>query len=232
MNQQSRLYAVLTGDLVKSSKLSGDLSSEAMKWLRKASVDFTGLYPQSVIGKIDTFRHDSWQLLIGKPQLALRAAVFFRAALKKHSSGKIKYDTRIAVGIGTVEKIAASRISDSRGIAFSLSGKCLDTTRDMRIAYQTSDDLRSLHRSISRVLVPLLDCVVSDWTPKESEAVWGALQGWTQEEIAEKSPINPKTGKSVTRQAISIALERAHWGTVEMTLQYIESENSKLWSLQ
>ncbi len=232
MNQKSRLYAVLTGDLVKSSKLSVELSAEAMNWLRKASVDFARLYPRSVVGKIDTFRHDSWQLLISKPELAIRSAIFFRVALKKHSSGKTKYDTRIAVGIGTVEKIDSSRISDSRGIAFTLSGKCLDATKDMRIAYQASGGLGSRHDSISRVLVPLLDCVVSDWTPKESEAVWGTMQGWTQEEIAEKSPINPKTGKPVTRQAISIALERAHWGTVEMMLKYLEKENSKLWNLQ
>ena len=41
---------------------------------------------------MDTFRHDSWQLLLERPAHALRTAVFLRTALKLQSDASTKYD--------------------------------------------------------------------------------------------------------------------------------------------
>jgi hypothetical protein len=39
------------------------------------------------------------------------------------SSAGIKYDTRLSIGIGSVDFVAENRISDFRGLAFTLSGR-------------------------------------------------------------------------------------------------------------
>lgn len=225
----AEVYGVLTGDLVQSSRLSSEASAQAMQWLREASARFGGQHPGSVIGELDTFRHDSWQLLLARPELSLRAAVYLRTALKLHSGNGAGYDTRISMGIGGVELIAKGRISDSRGGAFTLSGKNLDAMDRVRMIWE-AESMDGAGRVIKGAVVPLLDCVVTDWTPTEAGVVHGSLEGRTQEQIAQVSPRNPRTGKVVTRQAIADSMDRGHWGIVEEALRFMEED--KLWNLR
>ncbi|MDE0682829.1 MAG: hypothetical protein OXI63_07945 [Candidatus Poribacteria bacterium] len=227
---KKKLYSVLTGDLVDSSKLTSDESRNAMQWLREAARKFNDLHPQSIEGELDTFRHDTWQLLMGRPFLCLRAAVFMRTALMLHSTTKAKYDSRISIGIGEVEMIAESRVSDSRGPAFLISGKNLDTMGRNRLVCEVQDRDSTALALVGSVVVPLLDCVVTDWTSTEAHAVSGSLEGLTQESIAQLLPPNPRTERAVTRQAVSDSLERGYWRTVESVLNDLET-NSKVWNL-
>jgi hypothetical protein len=228
---KNKIYAVLTGDLVNSSRLTIGESQMAMQWLREASGEFATLYPGSIEGVMDTFRHDSWQVLLRQPSMCLRVALYFRTAIKLHSDKKTSFDTRISIGLGEVESIAEARISDSRGRAFTISGKNLDTMTRNRLVCQAQDEDSVEFTLLSRTTVPLLDRLVSDWTSTEAHAVHGAIEGRTQEEIAQSLPLNPRTKRAVTRQAVSDSLERAYWGTVEDVLEIIENE-SKLWGLQ
>ena len=217
-NQQ---YAVLSGDLVKSSKMSASQSKGAMDHLRKAADEFERNHPKSIVGRLDSFRHDSWQLLLGKPELAIRAAVYLRAALKLQSDAKIKYDTRISIGIGTVESISKRRISDSRGEAFTWSGKGLDAMDAEGLTFAVSEEPLVHELWLAHSVVPLLDCVCGDWTAKESRAVHRTMMQWTQEQIADDWPPS-KTGKKLTRQAVGDTLIRAHWATVDKVLNWAE----------
>ncbi|MCF7707545.1 MAG: hypothetical protein K9N52_01430 [Verrucomicrobia bacterium] len=226
----NKIYAVLTGDLVKSSKLTSEQSARAMQWLRDAVKKFEALHPRSISGELDTFRHDSWQMLMTQPALSLRAAVYFRVALKLHSESKAKYDSRISIGIGEVEMIADSRISDSRGEAFTISGKNLDAMNRNHLMCEAKCEDALAFTLLGSVAVPLLDCVVTEWTSTEAQAVYGTLEGLTQEKIAKSLPPNPRTGKDVTRQAVSDSLERGYWAIVEDVLDNIE-RYSKLWGL-
>ncbi len=71
---------------------------------------------------------------MSKPSLAIKAAIFLRVVLKMQSDAKIKFDTRISIGIGSVESINEQQISDSRGDAFTLSDKGLDNIGHQRLA--------------------------------------------------------------------------------------------------
>ena len=226
-----KIYAVLTGDLVKSSRLTSADSKGAMERLKKISADIEQQHPDSVVGRLDTFRHDSWQLLLAQPALACRIAVFLRAALKMESDAYTKYDTRISIGIGTVELISKRRISDSRGPAFTYSGKGLDAMDGQRLALNAGDARPALWNGLKQGVVPLLDCVVGDWTPTESRAVYGALKGWTQEETAGNWLLQTKTQKRPTRQAVGDSLVRAHWSAIETVLTWIEAEIAQAYSL-
>jgi hypothetical protein len=215
---RSKIYAVLTGDLVKSSRLSPAQSKGAIGWLRSATKNFEKSFHGTVEGTLDSFRHDSWQLLLKKPALALRAAIFLRAALKTQSERETKYDSRIAIGIGPVESIAKDRISNSRGKAFTLSGQTLDGMKAERLAFADVDEDDCLARGV----VPLLDQLVSDWSAVESQAVYGALRGWTQEESAANWPVG-RGEKPPARQAVAKALSRAHWNRLLSVLEWREN---------
>jgi hypothetical protein len=223
---RNKLYAVLTGDLVKSSQMSPEQSVFAMKSLRQLAKKFESVHQDSTIGELDTFRHDSWQWLLAKPELALRAALFMRAGLRSLSdkSAKIKFDTRIAIGTGTVENIVEHSISDSRGDAFSRSGKALDAMqKDSRLTYATESNIEA-DQWLGGGLVPLLDCLVTKWTTIEARTVYGALMEWTQEKIAEQWPNLSNSEERLTRQAVWDSLSRAHWNTIQGTLEFVEAK--------
>jgi hypothetical protein len=222
MNSTDAVYAVLSGDVVDSTKLPSKLSTQAMEWLREGAAELGSLYTDAIVGRLDTFRHDSWQLLLARPALAFRAAIFLRASLKLHSDAGTKFDTRLSIGIGGVETISIRRVSDSRGPAFTLSGRMLDAMDHHRLAFGAERLPQLLVDALSQTATPLLDCLITDWTPTESRAVLGALKQWTQEMTAAHWPANPETGKRVTRQAVGLSLDRAHWGVIEHTLHWME----------
>ena len=225
--KERKIYAVLTGDLVKSSLLSTSESAAAMEHLRQVTSEYANDHPNIVVGEIDTFRHDSWQLLLENHMIAFRVALYIRASLKMLSDAKTKYDTRISIGLGSVESVSKQRISDSRGGAFTCSGKGLDRMTGQFLALSTEYDDHSFWGALKRGVTPLLDCVASDWTPTESRAIHGALKGWTQEETARNWPKSSANEKSLTRQAVSDSLIRAHWSIIEDVLKWIEKSSSK-----
>jgi len=226
-----KMYAVLTGDLIKSSRLTSTQSKGAMERLKRTADEFSDLYPQSIVGRMDSFRHDSWQLLVDKPVLCLRVALYLRSALKLASDAHIKYDTRISISIGTVESISRRRISDSRGPAFTLSGKGMDLLNGRYLTFASGDDPSSFVSALGNGIIPMIDCVVADWSPTESRAVYGALKGWTQEEIAHHWPVHEKTGKKPTRQAVGDSLARAHWNTIAAVLLWVERQIMQAYGL-
>lgn len=226
-----KAYAVLTGDIVNSSELTSSQSTNAMQWLRDAAKRFGILYPQSIYGELDTFRHDSWQILMVRPELSFRLSVYLRTSLKLHSDRRSKFDSRISVGIGEVEFFSESRISDSRGNAFTVSGRNLDTMSQNRLVCAVQDGYSDCIRMFCISAVPLLDCIVTDWTPAEAQAINGTIEGLTQERITELLPPSPHTGRKITRQAVSDSLKRGYWSIVADVLHGIEGY-SKLWGLQ
>lgn len=222
MAENGNIYAVLTGDLVKSSRLTSTQSTQTMYLLKTSVSLFEAAFPGSVYGNMDTFRHDSWQLLMNTPLHALRAALFLRSALKMESDATAKYDTRISIGIGTVEYIAEERISDSRGPSFTLSGKGVDTMKGSCLALGIPTEKADLWNDMIHAVIPLLDCIATDWTPTESRAVNAALLGRTQEETAARW--TAKSAEAPTRQAVGNSLIRAHWNTVHAVLLWSEKK--------
>ena len=225
MPEKGNIHAVLTGDLVRSSRLTSSQSTETMNLLKSSASLFEAAFPGTVYGSMDTFRHDSWQLLLSNPGHALRISLFLRTALKMESDATTKYDTRISIGIGEVEYISSERISDSRGPSFTLSGKGVDSMKGACLALGVALENDEAWNEMVHAVVPLLDCIATDWTPTESQAVNAALLGKTQEETAQNWP--EKRGSAPSRQAVGDSLIRAHWGTVHSVLVWAEKKVSE-----
>lgn len=219
MSTKGKLYAVLTGDIVDSSKLPGPALEKCIKALRTAAAELDAIVPGTVAQQMAFFRGDAWQVLLGKPEQCVRAAVLLRCAVKMEAIAG-KSDTRIGIGIGAVEIVSRRGASGSRGEAFTLSGGALDRLGKTRMAFAVSPRCGEAAASVAGSAVPLLDVIVSGWTRVEARAVYGALHGWTQTGIARTWPGPP--GERPTQQAVQRALARAHWSAVASVLACIE----------
>jgi hypothetical protein len=207
-----KTYAVLTGDIIGSSKLGPDGVDAAMSLLRRLAKEFEETHPGAVVGQPEVFRGDSWQLGLQRPALALTAAVFIRAGFKAGD-----FDTRIGIGWGAVDRLNTERISQSVGPAFVRSGEALDrlgkdrTLALPRFGGPAPGGSADSAFGILEVGVGLLDALVARWTQRESVAIYGTLRGLSQEAIAELPQAQTKEGNAPTRQAVQDALSRVSW---------------------
>lgn len=202
-------HAVLTGDLVGSSRLSPASLQGARQTFEAASAEIAGWAPKLVASTPDFFRGDSWQLLLTQPGFSLRAAFYIRASLK---AGDPDWDTRIAIGLGEVAKIDKGRTSLSSGEAFLLSGHALDAmgaATNIIVSGQSSAGLD--------VLARICSSMADDWSQKQAQAVCLALapDAPTQAEMAERL--------GVTQQAVSKALASAKISAFLQAAQYCET---------
>lgn len=213
MEDAKRLYAVLTGDVVGSSKLTPADLKTLMQKLRAGADRFAKAFPDSVCGKLDVFSGDGWQLLMPDWIRSLRAALFLRAIVK--SDAKTKSDTRIAIAWGAVDQdtLNPERISESTGEAFTLSGLALKQMR--KHSRLILDDGRpSAEGRFLRVSVGLVDELAVHWRPRQAQTLALALLNHSQEEIA------AEIGKS--QPTVNQALQAAGWRGIEDLLDEIK----------
>jgi hypothetical protein len=214
-----QVYAVLTGDIVKSRELSTDRSKALQQRLISAATAFEAVFPGTVVGTLEITRGDGWQVALQKSGNALRLALFIRAVVKSEFST----DTRVSIGIGPVDRLEPARIIESTGLAFERSGHALEAMdKAQRLALHVQPDEPRDH-----IILNLLDCIASKWTDKEAFSVAGALLLHTQEMIAQNSPVSDQSGKKPTRQAISYALSRASWKSVRSCVDFFEGSYSQ-----
>ncbi|MDZ7724584.1 MAG: hypothetical protein U5R06_17715 [candidate division KSB1 bacterium] len=198
------ICAVLTGDIIRANRLDDQEMNKVRSCLSDAVTrmqDWDRIY-----GGPDFFRGDSWQLMLTQPDLALRVAIYLRAAMRASRLS----DTRIAIGLGHVNDMNPDQISQSTGEAFSLSKRGL---YDMKIHVNMTVQLPKSLQLLSDwapLMVHLCDAVINRWTRRQSEIAGLALdiQKPTHAEIAEQLSTN------ITRQAVSDSLKATNWTVI------------------
>lgn len=208
-----RDVAVLTGDVVRSSKWSGSERALLHDAISTVSAEIQQYFSPSIPYEIDLFRGDSWQLLVSEPGQALRVALFFRARLRSRLDAA-KVDSRIAIGVGSVDFLPESGVSTGDGDAFRRSGWAFEELgRSFRMAFSAEGETaRCLN-----VVVRLVDHPAAFWTPRQAYAISQALLGLTQEQIAESWVDRP-----ITQQAVAQHLARAGWHAVDTAVTFFE----------
>lgn len=157
-------YAVLTGDIVASSALSPaqlrqlfSAHEQAIETMRR----WPGA-PDLLVGS--RYRGDGWQLVLGKPEWALRAALFIRAAIRVQDAG---FETRIGIGIGA-GTLDPSDIGASSGPAFERSGHCLDTLqKHFMFGINTGND--GHNSDLFNSVFVMADALSRGWTARQAE---------------------------------------------------------------
>ena len=171
--------AVLSGTFARSSRTTpadidacfdhlSDASAELARWL--------GTDPL-----LTRFQGHRWEMLLKRPGLFLRSALYIQALMKMRGTGAA---VRLAAGIGTVETAGTRDLSDADGPAFSRARRALmEMKRGRRICLE-----REGARPPSATLVTLSDALCQRWTAAQAEALVYALRpdAPTQNEIAER----------------------------------------------
>ena len=194
---KQKIYAVLSGDLVGSSRLNDKERKSVLTVLKDSFKLLGSVYPDAVKYNFDIYRGDSFQGVLCEPGFSLVAAVIIRAYLR--SKIERKADARIAIGIGKIDYLPA-HITEGYGEAYSLSGKLLDEMKKSRYNLQIKTPSEKINNEL-KVEFIMLDFVISRWSPEQSEAVIEHLKGFTQEKIAK--------GISISQPAVHKRLENA-----------------------
>lgn len=207
--------AVLTGDLVGSSELTVASLNAARNSVADALSDVEGWREGLVGAKPEFFRGDSWQALLTDPKFFLRAMIYVRARLKASGEG---WDTRVAVGLGRVERIDKKRTSLSSGEAFTLSGRALDDIGGFNMAVAMPLGIARFAEGLEP-LTHICGILVDDWSQKQAKTAYLALEpsALTQAEMAERL--------GVSQQSVSKTLAAARIPALLNAITHCEKLN-------
>jgi hypothetical protein len=209
------VVAVLTGDLIGSSKLSAERLGRTRAVVIKGAQQFQSRSRRTISGVPEFFRGDAWQLLVKEPGQALRVALYIRAVL----SAEIGVETRIAIGVGGADVIDRARVSLSTGEAFTLSGHALD---EMTGYFDLTGALPERAGPLAGwfpAILHLCSGLVRHWTRRQAEIVSLALllDDPTHERIARL--LDPP----VSKQTVSESLAGAGWRTLLEAIRAFET---------
>ncbi|MHC9237808.1 hypothetical protein ACX9MO_19470 [Pseudooceanicola sp. 502str34] len=200
--------AVLTGDLVGSSRAGAAATTSAMEVLSRECATMADWAGGDL--RFTRFRGDGWQAVVPAPQKALRVTLTLLAWLRASDLPT----SRVAIGFGEMQLPATRDLSAAAGPAFEAAGRALDEMgRDTRLACAGPAD-----RALVGAL-PLADAIVRGWTVKQAEALIHTLppEPPAQIRIAEALNIRP--------QSLSERLEAARFWALEASLAVIEKGN-------
>lgn len=171
--ETGKIYAVLTGDLIGSSRFTIEEREEILSNLKDS---FKIISPDIIASPFVIFRGDSFQGVLSRPDEALKAALIIRASLLSKFKGKrTRLDARIAIGIGTIDYLPRDQAGEGDGEAFRNSGPELDK---MKKGEQNSI-IRTPWTEIDEELrteCALLDALIQRWTKEQAEATLYQIQ--------------------------------------------------------
>jgi len=170
------MQAVLTGDIVNSTKLTTINEKRLLESLKKVLSPY----------KYEFYRGDSFQVYLRNADKALQTALLCRtAAIRIPAEGKLTHgDIRISIGIGRVNA-PIKKLSAAKGEAFVLSGRMFDeiTKKDTRLAIVTGNLVANLGL---QVIADYLNSIYSMMTDKQAAVIFELLNGRTQKNVADK----------------------------------------------
>lgn len=213
-------YAVITGDIVDSSRLTSterelvlDFIKKIFKNIEKEEGKFKEINDNYVIT-----RGDSFQIVVKDFRMTLKYSILLRAGLKALINKDLLElcDTRISIGVGNISYWGDS-ISESDGDAFRYSGRAFDKFKNKeRLRIKTDEE--ELDEELN-VYLKLLDSIISDWTNSRAQIIYEKILEPKQKSIANKLDISASV--------VSRRLNSAHWNSVETLLNRYEKILSK-----
>ena len=173
-------YAVITGDIVGSRKFPEKARRDLHTVMTAGAEALCKVFGDAVPLEMDTFRGDAWQMVVADPARALRIGSFYRAFLRAEIRD-VKADSRLAIAVGTIDFIPAAKVSSGDGEAYRLSGNLLERMpRQQRLAFAFAAKESDDRVAALKTVITLMDVLAANWSEKQSQAITGALQGWTR----------------------------------------------------
>ena len=213
MTQNAPYIAVLTGDIIGSTRMSHAELERAFDALAACARTQAAWHGENL--HFTRQRGDGWQVRLARPELALRAALAFRAALR--CEGK-EFETFIAVAEGEAGPIASGTdLNQATEDVFIESGRRLDWLKPF------SKPIQFAHQNIGAksAAFVLADHISQGWTPAQAAAILPLLNPEGKRTYTE---IADNLGKS--RQAVTKALDGAGFHAIWIALENIEGKET------
>lgn len=181
------MVAILTGDIVNSSKLTTEQRSALIGKLQQFLEVQKKTYPDL---EFDMFRGDSVQIKLSQPEQSIVLATTIRVFVLSLES-----DIRISIGVGDADT-AENSIKVSSGQAFTFSGHALDNMKIReRLVFKSSSD--NLDADI-RIGINMITALINLWTLNRTKIVLHMLLGISRENICKKFKFcNPTLSKAL-----------------------------------
>lgn len=208
------MVAVITGDLVGSSKHPAGKIDAAMQAIRDTAATISGWHSPPEDTRFTRFRGDGWQVYLRQPELCLRAALSVAASLRAKDVG---LPTRVSIAIGSADNLGSHDLSDAAGEVFQLSGKELD--KMPRLAHVALSGKSIVYQDV--ILARMMFERTSRWTPLQAEAM--AL--YLHPDNPTLHDIAPILG--ITPQAVNYRLGGGGAANLRMNLQLWEEEKAR-----
>ncbi len=218
-----KTIAVLSGDLINSSRYEASLLTGVIKLLKQEFLDIISCHPKTDI-TFSIYRGDSFQGVIEDPKIALAAAMQIKTAVTKYidkkEGAKNKAplaDIRISIGVG--KAIYQKKVlEESNGEAFQFSGRTLDAMKSegSKMALTTSN--LEINEEF-KVSFKFLDAITDRWSTASAEVVHYLLKGHTEQQIANKL--------KRSQTAIHLRKKAAGWEEIQLLLKRYEQVAQK-----
>lgn len=224
-----RLFAIINGDIIKSSKMSINDKVDFMRHLQRGFEFMRKNKSLGIVRNFEIYRGDSFQGALSKPEMALRAVLLLRSLSRMNQPTMVKVNTarkkvldtpfdvidlRIAVGIGEIS-VLAPKLMESDGEAFRISGQLFDSMKGPGANLAIETPSMEINRELEASWA-LVDAIVNKWTRLQAEAIYYCLQDYSQVEIANRL-------LNVSPPALSQRLKAAGWSAIEKMIAYFES---------
>ena len=183
--ETNKIYAVLTGDLIGSSRFNIKEREELLFILKDS---FKIISPDIITSQFVIFRGDSFQGVLSRPDEALNAALIIRASLLSKFKGKrTRLDARIAIGIGTIDYLPRDQAGEGDGEAFRNSGPELDKMKKGEQNLIIKTPWNEINEEL-QTECSLLDALIQRWTKEQAEANFYQIQSPTSREFLQLCP--------------------------------------------
>jgi hypothetical protein len=214
-------YAVISGDFIGFSPLSAPIRQALYRLVRRGSERLQEVFPAVLPAPVDMYRGDAWQMVLVRPEKALRAGLLFRAFIRGRAPLR-HVDVRMAIGVGPVDYVPAGEASAGDGAAFRRSGRRLEAMASPRAGtFRFAMDDSPVSLALDGMAF-LTGTLATGWTQSQAVAVEGALAGKTQQEIA------AGWTRPVSYQAVGGHLKRAGWPAVRHAVAMYEASIASL----
>lgn len=197
------MQAVITGDIINSTLLKNDDRKHLEKHLRSNLLSIAGSGENYEIN-----RGDSFQVIASEPTNAFLKCVELRARLKYLFKANI--DARLAIGLGEIT-MRGETIGSSDGEAFQLSGRKFDSLlpNDLALGISTGKELNDKGLD---VISGFCDHLIRSWSKYQCEAIAIRINGFTYDQIAEKT--------GVSKSAVFKRVSSANFRQIEKVNEY------------
>lgn len=211
MGEEDEMIAVLTGDLVRSTKMSEQEYLDAISGLKQLMLEAKSKHQAAG----DIYRGDGFQIQFPEPQFALEYALIIKLALQGASISQKPVMCTLSLAYGRYQTLS-EKPNTSMGQVFIDSGRNLEATSrsDITLSIEQNTEYPELD-----LLTDFLSHLINKLTKSQSEL----LCQYIQSGYAEHKEIAKMTGTS--RQNISNRLSSIGAFLVR---DYIELINNKV----